>query len=207
MDNVYSPTPWWVYPALAGILFLAGLSLGWRMHAPRPAPVEAYAASVVQADGSLLLERQPNASAVAPMQIPAGAKVQRLIQLRIKPHPAPSLASAPTDPAVPLPAAPAQAVNCQPLTLDLALVDQADHTQRVIASSPDGLILGGLDIPVAPRPATRDPPRWAAGLSYDSARRSGLWLERDLGPLRTGVALRQDDNGGLRGELRVGIRF
>lgn len=187
-----SRLPWQVWLIAVLILIGAGLAVGWWLYGPEPPVQETYAASAVQADGSLILERKPDADAKPAMRVPKGAKVERVAKVIAQAGLIPATASEPA--------------RCPPVTVDLALVRLPDQTRRVIASSPDGQIVGGVDIPVE-NAVVHDPSKWAAGLSYDSNRKAGIWLDRDIGPFRTGVAVRQGDAGGVRGELRAGIRF
>lgn len=189
IKDYVQPPPLWLYLVAAVLLVCAGMYASWALYGPKPAPPETYAASAVQSDGSVVLERKPNAVASAPMAIPKGAKVERVVQVKAKPKPLASAMAWDT-----------------PVTIDLALVRQQDNTRRVIASSPDGEILGGVDIPIDAR-LISEQPQWAAGLSYDTNRKAGIWLDRDIGPFRAGIAMRQSDIGGVRGEVRVGVRF
>jgi hypothetical protein len=98
--------------------------------------------------------------------------------------------------------------------VDLTLVRLPDQSRRVVASSPDGVVIGGVDIPVE----TAVPQRvlkWAAGPSWNPSDRTfGAWIERDAGFLRLGADLYQVREplvaGGRitwTGFIRVGIRF
>lgn len=145
----------------------AGLFLGLRLHSAPVQVMEASAPAVRQADGSLILERKPDASAVAPMQIPSSAKVERLAKVTVKPR---------------LVASAASAVDCAPVSLDLALVRMPDDTRRMIASSPDGDIVVGVDIPVLPT-ISLAPPKWAVGADWPiGTRQVRPRLEYDAGP-------------------------
>lgn len=189
---------------IAGLLFFAlAAGFGWWLrgaHDRDRVVIEASAPAVRQADQSLILERKPDANASAPMVIPAGAKVERLAQVIVKPKPVP--ASAPDHPERIL----GMVDGCPPVTVDLALIRQPDQSRRVIASSPDGVIVGGVDIPVEPVRIIPDPPKWAAGASYSDQRKASIWIDRDLGRLVVGGEVRQSDQG-LRGAVRVGWRF
>lgn len=175
---------------LVTLSFVAGLFFGLCFRAEPVHVIEASAPAVRQSDGSLILERKPDASAVAPMQIPAAAKVERLAKVTVKPRPVASAASA---------------VDCAPVSLDLALVKMPDDSRRMIANSPDGEVVAGFDLPVLPT-ILANPPKWSAGLSYSDQRKVGAWLDRDIGRAVVGVAVRQSDRG-LRAEARLGWRF
>ena len=82
-----------------------------------------------------------------------------------------------------------------------------DGGQRVIASSPDGEVVGGVDVPITPALIVPEPKRWAAGISYAPAEKSGgVWIDRDIARVRLGAELVQQD-GGISGRVRVGITF
>lgn len=185
--KVGQPGRVWIVVVALLLLFVLGVWIGWRLYSPKPPVQEGYAASAVQSDGSVILARTPDAAASAPMQAPKGSKVERVVKITAKAGSAPAA--------------------CPPVTVDLALIRQPDQTRRVIASSPDGVILSGVDIPVEAAAPGGEQPKWAAGVSYDTNRKPGVWLDRDLGPFRASVSVRQADAGGVRGEVRAGIRF
>ena len=182
---------------LVTLSFVAGLFFGLCFRAEPVHVIEASAPAVRQSDGSLILERKPDASAVAPMQIPKSAKVERLAKVMVKPRPVASAADHFR--------AATKMVDCAPVTLDLALVKMPDDSRRMIASSPDGEVVAGFDMPVLPTISVA-PPKWSAGLSYSDQRQLGAWLDRDVGRAVVGVAVRQSDRG-LRAEARLGWRF
>lgn len=208
-----------VFPAA---LFVAGavvgLGLGWKLYRPKPPKVEAYAPEARQKDGSLILERKPQtldqAKAVVKLPlIPKGGKVERLVKVTVQPSASPSL------PAIPTPGSGVSSTAkpvCPPVTVDLALVRMPDHTQRVIASSPDGTVLSGsLDIPVVPDRPSPKPLLWAAGGLWNPADRTyGAYLRRAMGPLEVGLQAQQERlpiqvGGGTKvsGFVSLGIRW
>ena len=163
--------------------------------------VETAAPAVVQSDGSLILERAPTQDAKPAQAVPKGAKVERVVQVKVRPKigTAPSFIDDLQDKHKTF-----SLSDITPITVDLSLIRQKDDTRRVIASSPDGEIVGGLDIPVDTL-ATR-PRAWAAGISLDPIHQTpGVWIERDLMRLRVGVEANQVHvkGGGRDGEFRV----
>ena len=78
--------------------------------------------------------------------------------------------------------------------------------KRVIASSPDGEIVGAVDIPVETAAPIESHP-WAAGVSFNPITQTGgIWLERDIGRVRLGVDLnhaRPNLAAPLAAEIRV----
>lgn len=189
---------------------VAGVGLGWRLFTPAPAPIETPAAEIRQGDGSVVLERAPDPLAKPAHEIPRGGTVERQVSVTVRPTPVrrpdlttPPAGSATVKPGIPTPrdsageiippAIPAaDTVLCPDVTVDLSLVRMPDRTRRVIASARGGTILGGLDIPVEPEPATARARPWAAGVVYDpNARSWGGFLDRDIGPFRVGAAVVQ----------------
>lgn len=204
-----------------------GLTIGWKLWKPKPAPVETAAPAARQADGSLVLERKPDAAAKPAQELPKGAKVERIVQVTVQPKavqplpgiPTPGSGGAPEartpgmDPAS-APGNPGTTSPCPPVRVDLTLVRMPDQTRRVIASSPDGTVVGGVDIPEAPQPQPRVL-KWAAGGSWNPADHTyGAWVDRDAAFLRLGAEVNQVRAPALAGgatsyeaRIRVGIRF
>ena len=121
---------------IAGTALIAGLlgyGLGWRMNQSKTIP-ETPAPAVRQQDGSLVLERKPDAKPEPKHQLPAGSKLVRQVSVEVMPRISGS--------------APGAEASQAPVTVDLSLVQMKDGTQRVVASSPDGDVVGGVDIPV-----------------------------------------------------------
>lgn len=97
---------------------------------------------------------------------------------------------------------------CPPVDIELALVRMPDKTRRVVASSPNGKILGGVDIPVESA-APAKVLRWSAGATRDLL--SGAWggvVTRDVAFLRL-VAIGEPAQGGrgATGKIGVALRF
>lgn len=216
----------WAVILAAGIA--AGLGIGWKLWSPKAPVVETYAPAVKQPDGSVMLERKPQADAKPAQQIPKGAKVERVVQVTVQPNPGPGpLRPSASDasgtvsnretapPLISVTGGNENKPPCLPVRVDLSLIRLQDQSRRVIASSPDGLVVGGVDIPVEAAAPPRAPLKWAAGGSYNPADRTfGAWAERDAGPLRLGVDLHQVRepiaSGGRvswAGMIRAGIRF
>lgn len=162
-----------------------------------PAPAE------VQADGSVKLGRQPDPAAKPKHHIPRDAKVERIAQVKVQP-------SKPS---------PEAGKPCPPVTVDMTLIREKDGGRRVLASSPDGQVVGGIDVPIEPMmqpPASR---KWAAGLSIEPVRQTfGAWVDRDVDiplvdlAIRIGIELNQtrvqtSAPDGIEGRVRLGIAF
>lgn len=180
-----------VLPLCIGLIM--GIGLGEMIWKPKAQKLEAPAPAARQTDGSLILERKADLSAKPVHQIPTGAKVERLVQVTVQPRvePAPAPSSANVAPApisggsslvaenLPL------ATPCPPVRVDLALIRMTDQTRRVVASSPDGDVVGGLDVPVEPERIPADPKWVAAGLVGFDLRQSrrvfGVMISRQAG--------------------------
>lgn len=169
--------------ALTGLVSFIG---GWMLHEPPPPKPERPAAAIRLIGGELVIRRDPLA-APPPTIMEAAAQVPgtpiRAGTITVQP----------------------KAPECPPVSVDWALVQQPDGA-RVIASSPNGRVTGGIDIPLTGGAAS--PARvWAAGAIYDPLhRRYGAFVERDLGRLRLGADVIQGDPG-LTAMVRVGWRF
>ena len=134
---------------IAGTALIAGLlgyGLGWKVSQPTPGKLDPPAQKIKQADGSVVLARQPDPAAKPKQVLPRGAKVERVVSVEVMPR-----TSGPS---------PEGKESPRPVTVDLTLVRMPDQTRRVIASSPDGEIVGGLDVPVEAPPVPRVP-KWS----------------------------------------------
>ena len=190
----------------AGLIFGAGIGAGWKIFRPKPvATVEVALPAQRQTDGSLILERAPDANAKPAQQIPAGAKVERIERIVVRPT-APSTSAAATAPtngsgqlgAAPIPGLPST-------TVDLTLLRMNDNTERVVASSPDGEIVGGMDVPVAAAP--REPKQTALG-GYDIFNKSYLTgYLRKVGPFQVGAVGTYSAANRFNGYVVVGLSW
>lgn len=188
----------------------AGLTGGWFLwHSPAPV-IETYAPATKQGDGSLVLERKPELKPVPAHRIPAGGKVERVVTVTVRPKISGSPAPAqPMDENIPAggPGLPVPDVH-----LDMSLVRLPDGSRRVVASSPDGEVVGGVDVPATDEAVKASKPlKWAAG-GYYSPTGSGYggWLERDFGPFRVGAdvgTIKEQQRYGFDARARIGIRF
>ena len=127
------------------LALVAGLVIGYGagFYVTRPKKmVEKPLPAVRQADGSLVLERKPDAQAKPKQTIPKGDKVDRVVHVEVE--------------------------TLKPVTrvaVDLTVVSEPDGSKRVVASSPDGTVIGGTDIPVTPILIPKSLP-WSAGAVY-----------------------------------------
>lgn len=166
------------------VAFAAGMGVEWVIQRPRSVPPETPAPEVRQADDSLMLAKQPDQNAKPAHQIPSGAKVERIVSVTV----IPSAEVMPQTDGFDLQdvGSPASAMPCPPVRVDLTLVLQADQTRRVIASSPDGRVVGGLDVPVDVPDKPRETVWTVSALAgYDlrqHCRVLGAQISRNAGP-------------------------
>ena len=197
MNKIY------LYVGIAVVLILAGLAIGWKFFAPDLQKPEIYAPLSVQDDGSKVLERKPQHDAKPAHKIPDGAKVERIVEIEVRslPEKAPSALQEGSSST----GAPSKA-DCPPVKVDLSLVRLPDESRRVIASSSNGEIVGGVDIPVESARVYKEL-KWAAGVSYNPLDRGfGAFIDRDLGPFRLGAEVNQIKDG-FDTRLKAGMRF
>lgn len=203
--------PWQLYLALVVAGIGGGLGIGWSLWKPAPAVVETPAPAVRQPDSSLVLERKPDAKAKAPVVLPKGQTLDRVVQATVQPA-APTIlhdtirVPATTGPTPAHEVVKVDTVYCPPVRVQLTLTDGPDGSHRVIASSPDGRVTGGLDIPVKNTVAPRVL-RWSLSAVYGSSGRYGGALGRDAGPLHLSAGVLQAPKGGAMGFVGVGLRF
>ena len=176
-----------------------GIFIGWKLYQP-DVVVETPKPEVRQADGSVILERDHDAKPATPQpKLPAG-KHERTTVVTVKPKPQPKPEPVKPGPDGFCPVA----KECPALTVRLDLVQQEDG-RRVIASSPDGEIVGGIDVPLEPMIMPKPTP-WAAGITYGRDRGGkeavGAFVDRDAGPFRVGIEADQES-----ARVRVGMRF
>lgn len=210
--------PYWKQIIAGLVVIAATLTAAWYVWAPAPAPPETYKPATVQADNSIVLEKKPDAAAKAPMMVPKGSTVERIVKITVQAkNPIQTISgtievkeTVRMDKAAPEALAVAQAVpECPPVNVTLALVRDKDQTRRVVVSSDDGNILGGVDIPVE-NVAPFVPKVWAAGLVADPFKQTlGAFVDRDLGWLRLGAQINQREPGDIPNQvwIKFGLRF
>ena len=156
--------------------FLAGQTVAKIIFKAPESPPHADltpALEVRQLDRSLVLERRPDETAKpAQMIYDTQAKVERVVQVKIQPDPVeiPKTALAVDGDAI--------TYALPPVTVDFTLLRQKDGGARVVVSSPDGMVLSGIDVPVNVQAIRQY--KNAAGGSWgpDSY---GAWYHRGLG--------------------------
>ena len=194
-DKLY----WTVVAALSVVTAASIVMLLWTL--PKPI-VEVAKPAVVQPDGSTVIERTDTQPSVKPPHVvPKGSTVERVVQVKVKPKVV--IADGIKDaPSLSPDAKPAN----NPITVDLSLVRLKDDTKRVIASSPDGEIVGGMDIPI--ETLAYKPRVWAAGISVDPVHQvGGVWIERDISRIRLGAEVGANKFHDFETRLRVGVTW
>jgi hypothetical protein len=152
-----------------------------------------------QSDHSLVLAREPNADAKPAHALPQGAKAERIVHVKLQPN-AESLA---------IPAAVKGTEITwlpRPLTLDLTLARMPDGGGRVVASTPDGMIVGGMDVPVSV--PTGKKYSHVAGALYTPSGGYGAWYHQSLGERWViGAQVRYAPVAGLSADAVLGWRW
>lgn len=195
------PYKWLAVAIVIGLLMLAAYLFGARTSAP-VAENTSPAAAQSQADGSVVLGRTPSDSAPEAAKpkavLPKGSTLERQISVTVKPSKTIHVA----------PSATASDVQCPDVKVDLSLVKDGDG-RRVVASSPDGTVVGGIDVPVVEAVTPAEHP-WAAGLSCDPAKCKdtvGVWIDRDLARIRVGAEVAKKETGAAEARVRLGWRW
>lgn len=199
-DKLY----WTVVAALYVVTAASIVMLLWPL--PKPI-VEVAKPAVVQSDGSTILERTDTQPSVRPPHVvPKGAKVERVVQVKVQPKIStarPSMGDSASN------GNELSLIGMSPpatFTVDMSLIREKDGSKRVIASSPDGEIVGGLDIPI--ETLTYKSRVWAAGISVDPVHQvGGVWVERDIGRIRVGAEVGANRYHDFETRLRVGVTW
>lgn len=162
------------------ICFVLGVTAGYYMGFQKNKPkeiIESYKPEVRQSDNSLVLERKPDATAKPKQVLPPETKVERIVSVEVE-------TEKPVD----------------RVSVDLTVVSEPDGSKRVIASSPDGRVIGGADIPVTPISIPRTQ-SWAVGGLYNpNLKKYGGFVQYKKGPYIAQVIA-------VGGNLSVGVGF
>lgn len=181
----------------AAVGLLVGLALGWCWYRPHTPGREPPAASYAQRDGSVVVARvdPPTQPTKPPHELPRGSREERRVSVVVKPGPGRVVHDTVQVPAPDHVSQPGKMVDsimehceCPPVQVDLSLVRMPDKTRRVIASSPDGKILSGVDVPLEVASAPKIPAWTISAVAEMDANgiRPGAFLQRRLGPFVAG---------------------
>lgn len=190
---------------------VVGLCAGAGILRPQPSSDEPPAPPARQQDGSLILERTAPTKEPPPHEIPKGSREERRVSVVVKPprgvaHTILGNSTHVVEDMHPKPVIPTHvdSCDCPPVQVDLSLVRMPDDSRRVVASSPTGEIISGLDIPIIPPPIPQAFP-WAAGAIVGNGV-AGAFLDRDFWRIRAGVEAAHTPSGWIA-SARVGVRF
>lgn len=183
-----------------------GAAIHERLTRKEPPVAETVAGEIRQDDGSLVVTRIPVPAEnlpAPPHAVPKGAVEERRISITVRPHPGSGglkpasevsgastggLASGETgstnsEASNQRPHCPAtmSAMVCPDVTVDLSLIRDKSG-RRVVASSPDGEVLGGLDVPLFSEEG-RPVARTSLSAAYAGRDRYSATLMREFRPL------------------------
>lgn len=206
---------------LAAILLcmscLSGIYIGYKMFNSKPEIVYQHSAGeVVINDSTKLLAKQPDKDAKADMPLPKGATLERVVKFSVKQKVKPvqegdssqSTESRNVEGKVGGKNSETSLDElCPPIDISLALILDKDKQQRVEAYSPNGDIVGGIDIPVRDITIPKETKKWAIGMSYNTLEVKGLWIERDVGRIRLGAEVASIPVVGEVYTARLGFTF
>ncbi len=189
---------------------LLGVCAGWWMRGWYDKPItraEPPAPAQRLDGGSLVLERgEPGRveDMPRPPELPKNVeRVERVVRVTVRPQLEGD--GREVERGVMSPAAPA---SCPDVRVDLALLEMTDGTRRVVASSPDGIILGGVDVPLVPVKVVAPPLLNALGLTFRPLTKApGIFYDHDFARLRVGGVLELIPPGPTRApELAVMVK-
>lgn len=213
----------WKIPTFTGVIgIVLGFVAGYVLYRPSVKPTESYQPQIVQGDSSVVLERKPDPKAKPSQLIPKGATVERIVQVEVQPNVEPHMYVPNTPGELPgfivLGAGPSKVENqsqrlslpTSPVRVDLSLIRLEDGSRRVVASSPDGIVTGGVDIPVEKQIEPKQL-NWSAGGMYNPNQKTfGAWVQRNAGPFVFGIMAfkyRDQMHQSTEAMLQVGVRF
>lgn len=209
------------WPILISVVIT--LALSWQLWKPKPPVQETYKPEVKQDDGSIILEKKPDAKAKPTATIPKGSVIERVVKFKVQAKTPISdvntqvevtekvavkaMSKAPIESAK---TEAALACFCPPVDVEMVLIRNSDQTRSVILKSDNGEILNAVDIPVELAKPIQEQPKWAVGAVIDPFKQTyGAFIDRDLGFMRLGAQLNQRKQGDIPNEvwLKAGIRF
>lgn len=123
-----------------------------------------------QKDNSLIAAVKPNVKpTMAEPAIPKGARIQRTLEVKLKPAPVGEGESA------------QDTGSCKPLDLRIDLLENPDHTIDAQFSTPDGTVLGASNYPAVTIYQQKQRP-WLVAASVDLSRQAvdGVVVGRDV---------------------------
>lgn len=205
-----------IFLAYTLLVLAAGAAIHWYLTKPDPVPRDTVAGQVVQADGSVVLTRVPVDKIPDPPahQLPKGAVEERRVHVVIRPYAVPVQEK--TSAAGEAELKPSEcrevisAATCPPIHVDLSLIRDATG-RRVVASSPDGDVIEGLDIPVESAVITVRHPKTEIGADYGGRGTYAVRVMHEFSvlgvPVLLGPAVINTPDSGAAVAVSFGIRF
>ncbi len=199
---------------LLSLSCLFGVFIGYKVFDNKPQIVVQHSASEKRIDkDTIILAKEPDKNVKADIPMPKGATLDRVVKFSVKQKAKPKdIQEAPQthrqqgDLGGKTGDKPLDEL-CPPIDISLALITDKDKQQRVVASSPNGDIVGGIDIPAHDLTIPAEPKKWAIGASYNSLKVGGIWIERDVGRIRLGVEAQSVPMYGNVYTARLGWKF
>lgn len=165
------------------MLFVSGCVWYAASQYYKPAPEVIKAAPAIQqTDGSVVIVRNPDAKPPRPHKVPG--KPVRDVSVTIQP----------------------EQEECDPVTVDLTLYEDDKGGKRVVASSPDGTVIEGVDIPATDLASHLEAKRNRIGVAYQP-NGYAVTASRDYGPLSVGVMLTKEKGRDLRPWIKAEFVF
>lgn len=197
-----------LYAILSSLLlaFGLGLGLGWKLWMGKTTTVyrEVPAPPIKLSNGGEVLEKRVAKSPSIKQELPQGSTVLEEGSIIFEPT-KPIEDDQHVTPPEPL----------KQYTINFAVVKLSDNSRRISASSPDGTIVGGVDVVIDP-PKHTEPLRNSAGLVYgttawgDTAK--GVYYDRDWKLFRAGAELTRNtyaiaSRTGWEARVKFGVNF
>lgn len=206
------------WPILISVIVT--LALSWQLWKPELPVPEVSKPEVKQDDGSIIVEKKPDAAAKTTVKIPKKSTVERIIKFTVQAKTPVSTITGKVEvteratqevmsKASMQDTSPEATLICPPVDVEMVLVRNEDETRSVIIKS-DGTIINALDIPVEAAKRIESQPVWAVGAVIDPFKQTfGAFVDRDLGFARLGLQLNQRSQGDIPNEVwvKAGIRF
>lgn len=169
---------------LASMLAMAAGSAwygAYRYYKPAP-EVITPAAEIRQQDGSLVPKRDSTVKVTRRHNVPG--KILRDVSLTVQPT----------------------QKECDPVTVDLTLYEDGKGGKRVVASSPDGQVIDGIDVPATDLAGAIEAKRNRVYAAYNPSGYA-IAYSRTYGPLSVGVMATKEKGRDVRPWVIVGIDF
>ena len=193
--------------------FVLGLGLGWRLWSGKTTTIyrEVAAQAIRLPGGGEVLEKKVAKKPSIKQELPAGSTVLEEGSVVFQPTEKPGAVKHVHRDVVP----DQPATQPKQYTLTFAIIKTGDNERRVVFNSPDGSIIGGVDVVIDPPKQTK-PLLNALGLiggkSDNGDRALGAFYDRDWKFTRTGVEVTNNtyanvNKKGWEIRAKFGVRF